>query len=410
MGLPLAKNERATRTTLAVPEGVPLEPKSHLLSSSLDLWAAGLGSILVLALSFLLIEKSASTNSLGWTAYYLGFVINWPHFVMSYQLLYANTRKSFRKPQFLWAAFLCPLLLAGSFVWIMSQGSAQWMEWMIRLMFLSVGWHYAKQSFGISLVFCHFKKYRLSTGFKRALKASLIGTWLLNWSISNKALHAHDFYGFTYTQLGISPVIGYTFYAFLALSVLAVIYYGLRHYFKTGMTPPKAAVITWVAMILWYLPVLYHPAFFLFVAFFHSLQYILFVSAYRKEKVLHEELLRASSQDESFAVSSEKEQAPPQERLRQRVFFRHLSFYALSIGLGYVIFLGLPNLLDGAFPQNQFSQGAFFLASFTLFINIHHYFVDNVIWRKGFGDMQTYLTRTPRIGSSSSEIQLTRTS
>jgi hypothetical protein len=67
-----------------------------------------------------------------------------------------------------------------------------------------------------------------------------------------------------------------------------------------------------------------------------------------------------------------------------------LGLLALSaLGLGFFLFRGLPEFLDTAFVP-RLARGAapdalgetpFFAAIFVV-VNIHHYFMDNVIWRR----------------------------
>ncbi|MBX2986976.1 MAG: hypothetical protein KF802_03675 [Bdellovibrionaceae bacterium] len=357
-----------------------LQPKSFLWSESLDGLGTGIASLVLFALAFCLIDKQASTNSVGWTAYYLGFLVNWPHFAMSYQLLYGRARESWRDPHFLWAAAICPLALVMAFAAIFVQAETKWMAWMTQAMYFFVGWHYAKQTFGITLVSCHVKKYRLSAAFKNSIKFNLLALWMMNWISLNTTLSAYDNYGFSYTQLGFPQPFAWIAQAAFVGSLAMVLLQGLRHYFATGETPPKAALGSWLAMMVWYIPAMHHPVMFLFIPFFHSLQYILFVAVYRRGKVHHEETARPV-------------EAPV---ARRRTFRRHVLFFAFSAVAGYLMFEGIPLFLDGRFPQEHFGKGQFFMASFVLFINIHHYFIDNVIWRRGFGDMQTYLTQEAR--------------
>jgi hypothetical protein len=60
--------------------------------------------------------------------------------------------------------------------------------------------------------------------------------------------------------------------------------------------------------------------------------------------------------------------------------------------LGYLAFAGIPHLLDAhlAYDRNIFGP-RLFLFLFTIFLNVHHYFMDNVIWRRGNPDVQRFL-------------------
>ena len=60
---------------------------------------------------------------------------------------------------------------------------------------------------------------------------------------------------------------------------------------------------------------------------------------------------------------------------------------------GVLFFLLIPSVLDGLVPYHQNIFGThLFLILFAVFINVHHYFIDSAIWRKGNPDMK-YLYR-----------------
>ena len=58
-------------------------------------------------------------------------------------------------------------------------------------------------------------------------------------------------------------------------------------------------------------------------------------------------------------------------------------FVATGMLLGFGAFYAVPTLLDGivAYDHSQFGSPAF-LFMFWVFINIHHFFSDNAMWRK----------------------------
>src|SRR5215510_3143754 len=86
----------------------------YLLSPGADAFMIGGASIALLFLSFILVDKGTSILTVSWVAYYLSFVVNWPHFLSSYQLLYIDNReKLLTEKSFAWAAFGAPALILG---------------------------------------------------------------------------------------------------------------------------------------------------------------------------------------------------------------------------------------------------------------------------------------------------------
>jgi hypothetical protein len=67
-------------------------------------------------------------------------------------------------------------------------------------------------------------------------------------------------------------------------------------------------------------------------------------------------------------------------------------FVAAGMGLGYLFFWAAPQWLDANLNYSRESFGtSLFIFVFWIFINIHHYFLDTVMWRKGNPDVQTHL-------------------
>ena len=71
-----------------------------------------------------------------------------------------------------------------------------------------------------------------------------------------------------------------------------------------------------------------------------------------------------------------------------------LAFLSVSaIALGFLLFHGAPAALDGAFAREADGLGPtpYFAALFAI-VNVHHYFMDAVIWRRDNPHMR-YLHR-----------------
>ncbi|MEO5730684.1 MAG: hypothetical protein ABI134_30250, partial [Byssovorax sp.] len=62
---------------------------------------------------------------------------------------------------------------------------------------------------------------------------------------------------------------------------------------------------------------------------------------------------------------------------------------ASAVGLAWLLFRGAPTLLDGrlvlrssAFEATSGLGDTPYLAAIFVFVNIHHYFMDTVLWRR----------------------------
>jgi hypothetical protein len=67
-------------------------------------------------------------------------------------------------------------------------------------------------------------------------------------------------------------------------------------------------------------------------------------------------------------------------------------FVAVGGILGFLGFWGIPMLLDAYVPYDTATfGGTLFVFMFWVFINVHHYFLDNVMWRRENPDTRRYL-------------------
>ncbi len=111
-----------------------------------------------------------------------------------------------------------------------------------------------------------------------------------------------------------------------------------------------------------------NPVVLIFIPALHSLQYLLIVWRF--------EINRTAAVNKS-AMSAK---------------WRLASFGATGIFLGYLGFWFVPKLLNGQISYDQETFGTVvFLFIFWIFINVHHYVIDNVIWRGENPETRTYL-------------------
>jgi hypothetical protein len=106
---------------------------------------------------------------------------------------------------------------------------------------------------------------------------------------------------------------------------------------------------------------------------FHSLQYLLFVWRYQVNK--------AASEGEPGSDASTR-------AVRARV----ARFVAVGMVLGFLGFVGLPVALQVSLAPDAALWGpSVFMFIFAAGINLHHYFIDNVIWRRDNEDVRRFL-------------------
>lgn len=351
--------------------------KTSMLHEQFDLWALGGASLLMILGFHLFVPASSSSYQLSWIMFYASFAINYPHFLASYQLLYwDNGRKILKDIKYFWAAIIAPLILLGIFSWGFISEDRKIMSGMVQLMYVTVGWHYVKQSFGIAIVTSAKKKFFFTKPERYSLLAFLLSLAVFYFISVNVTADLANFYGINYSLFGIPEVWKYVSAGLTVFFLLLFFMFSLFRFIHTGEKMPLVGWIAVLGMGIWYTPLFYHPHFFLMLPFFHSLQYLVIVVALKKGKWrdLHN--------------------TPSSIEKRRTLLAKYSSFFLTSIGLGFLFFYGIPTFLDGQFSsqEGQLSRQiigpAAFMAIFHLFINIHHYFIDNVIWRKDNDDLK----------------------
>jgi hypothetical protein len=359
-------------------EAVPPAKPEHLLSPSLDVLLIGGASLIMALLFWLFVERSGSTTQISWTAFYLAFAINNPHFMASYGLLYWDKRRElFTNKRFLWAAVIAPALVLGYLGVGLALRSPRLLGYAVNFMYFTVGWHYVKQIYGTVIVTSARRRYYFSKHEAWALKLNLFPVWFMSFFNGNASSRKLDHYGIVYRTFDVPKWMAHVNYALVAVSLAGLAALLFRKYLREGKVPGWPALASFAAIYCWYLPTMYHAHFWYLIPFFHSLQYLLFVWTLKRNQ-LKAEAAAAAPGDE-----------PEQRWLFSRGF---VAFVGLTTVAGWLTFLQVPELLDAYVVYDEKVFGpTLFMFLFITFINIHHYFIDNVLWRRDNEALKKYL-------------------
>jgi hypothetical protein len=371
---PLVDQASSPPALIAVSDGLPaVQPVSAasvrpaLLSREVDFWLLGGASIVVWLLAFSL----QGFRSSSWAVDHhfggivplttsLVLIVNHPHFIASYRLAYGQGGRFVRRYWF--QLILVPVVLLALFVVAYvglrtrpGQGRLL-MGALVSLMLFTVGWHYSKQAYGATMVQARYEGYRLSAWERRWFKLSLFSVWWVSFARNNIEARVHDFHGFQYRTLGL-PSFTYLAASFVNIvCAVAVICILVRRYRSSRQLPSSTLLAPIVALHLWWLPVFYQYEFYMFlVPLFHSLQYLAFV----------------------HRIEHQKQATTPG---RSAPFRKSIIFLAIVL-VGFLAFELVPNTLDVTLGTHALWKAFFFYAAFSILINVHHYFIDNVLWR-----------------------------
>ena len=332
------------------------------------------------------VNKSDSLLTISQLAFSLAFVVNHPHFLSSYMLMYGDFKKSiFEKRRYFFSAVIAPLVLIAVLGAALFQQNSTLIGHVVSAMFVLVGWHYVKQVFGFVIVSAAQRKNYYKTWERRLLYTNLISVWAMSALASHVGTNSFDFYGIRHQSLGLPMWTLHLTYWVVGISFLATLAMHVNKYIRDGSLPAPVGVAAYFALYVWYVPMISHPAFGYLIPFFHSLQYLTFVWLLKKNQIL-------------FQINTFKDAA-----WRSALVKKVGGFAVGSLFLGALFFEWLPKSIEATrlIPAGTMGTSPI-LVSFLLFINIHHYFIDNAIWRSDNPTVTSFLIKPDKIQESNS--------
>lgn len=320
----------------------------------------------------------AAELAAGFFTFHLAYVLNDPHFCVTYLLFYRDARSRALDPavpiaqraRIVAAGVLFPVVLATWAGIALATKSAQGLGWMIQLMFLLVGWHYVKQGFGVLTVLSARRGVVWSARERTVLLAHAYAGWAFAWA--NPSMPAGEFEekGVVYwapphprwLELGAGSVLAATTLAVLVVLARRVRARGVR---EIALGPLSAFL---VSVWAWSIFSAIDPVVRYLVPALHSVQYLYFVWLMRRNE-------------------AKAAEGPPSFGRPAAVRVGMLAAGALL--LGWILLRWAPSFLDAALvPRTKrgmvpdaLGETPYF-AAFYAFVNLHHYAMDAVIWRR----------------------------
>ena len=330
------------------------------------------------------IGLSSADLAVGFLFFYGAHVINDPHFAVTYLLFYEKARaRAFgdefaplQRARYLVAGVLVPVALVVWAATALATRSAHSLGLLIQSMFLLVGWHYVKQGFGVMTVLAARRGVRFSPGERMAILGHCYAGWAYAWASPYDPGKEVEEKGVVYTTIahphGLERL---TLVLFLASAVclVGVLVRKWQRERRLPIVTPLTAMLcsVWIWSSIDPLVVYAIPA-------LHSVQYLYFVW-----------LLKGNE-------AREREGPPWFERAASA----RIGLLAVSaLGLGWLLFHGAPAALDDFLVprRSRFTDlgPTPYFAAFFAVVNLHHYFMDYVIWRRDNRQTRYLLERGP---------------
>lgn len=361
----------------------------YLFSRAIDFICLGGGSLPILMI-LLALPAEEYRVSVMITAVMFSHVVNNPHFMHSYQIFYQNFREKLcgasYEPQmhvrYLIAGIIVPVSMVIFFAYAATRPDAVLFGHAVNMMLFLVGWHYVKQGYGILIVESVLKKAFMKQFEKDLFKYNGFAVWIFSWIFSNREIRASELLGLQYYTLDIPE---WLFWASgmvaLSTSISAAVIAFNRVIIRGERLPVNGMLAYLTSSYVWLLIARVDILLLIVVPVFHSLQYLAVVWRYQLNKG---RAVAGGDEERVVLFSGLLTPTKAQYHLGKFVF--------IGVVLGACAFTVVPTLLDYAIRYKEEVYGpTLFIFLFSIFINVHHYFMDNVMWRKGNPDIKEHL-------------------
>ena len=321
---------------------------ASILSPVVDFLCVGGLSIIVL-LPLLLSGRSDLVLIGAGAQAWIATVINMPHFMASYRLVYRSRETIMRHK---WASLYVPAILTVYIivaVW-QAQTSTVFVVILVSVSSAYLAWHYTGQVWGMMASYAYLggqafakdERFLIRTGLRILL------AWHVTW--------------FLYTQLR-DPTRVRPFYVLISAGTLVAFALGVIGLAKmrrrTGTLPPARALVAWLAIFVWYAVMARDPKAIFWIQIAHALQYLAFP--------IRVELNRTLSGSVRSAA-----------RVGTHMALYGVALIVVSILVAQVVPGRAMDAVANIFGEEP---GRVTPVLLLMFSNIHHYFTDGVIWK-----------------------------
>jgi hypothetical protein len=362
----MAKKTRNRRGAPAAPK----PPLGYIISSRIDFWMTGGVSIVVMCALLVYIAFHGASDATNRAALLTNIVlfqamINWPHFMGAYGLLYRPTENIRKYPL---AAIYVPLaLLLVVVASVVTSDNAAWSNisvnqdvaylfWLAAAFYLA--WHYTGQAWGMIATFSRPSNLQLTANERFIIRGGLrsLLVWHVVWGAQDLPAH---WLGGLHVYI---PSLLATMNVVCAAAFVAGVVVWLSINKRASALPDARVLASWLSIYLWYLVLYFMPEAYPVVQLSHALQYLAFP--------LRVELNRTTPATSTPA------------QIKSMLWSAR--YYLVLVVTGLIVFY-LPEHFSNRSQEYTF---ALMIASA---VSIHHYFVDGCIWKIGNPDVRRNL-------------------
>ena len=329
-----------------------------LVSHHIDGWLVGWFAVVVWLALWVAERSGATAAQLDGPIYWLAIVASAMHFGISYHLAYSDSRGLVRRRPV--ALLVVPAALAVGLATIVAVSLVAGTESTGRLtgilvtsVYVLTMWHYIKQAYGVARLGAAYAHISLTVGEVRILRYGIYPLWLMNVARLLARGYSISFSGYRVGAEVLAPMM-YTVVRCVAIGCavpVAVVFVRVAR--RRAGWPPALMVAPYAAAFLWLGAPLGYASIGLLLATFHALQYL--PCAHRAEVAMA---------------------APGASDVNAT---RWLELFGGAACGGLLLTTWAPGMMNRLLIGD--GKPLLFSAAFFVFLNLHHYLIDAVIWR-----------------------------
>lgn len=356
----------------AAPAVAPASAERHLHGPVADWFLLG-GLSLVVMPALMLLPSAQWQATVAVTTMFLANFINHPHFAHSYQIFYRGFRAKLTtgdaamRWRYAGAGIVAPLLIVAYFSYGLATANLRLVGLGFNAMGFFVGWHYVKQGFGMLMVDAALKRRFFADDEKRLLLINAYAVWAFAYVHLNRVAAQSDYWGVRTVGIALPGWLEVAAAIVAGAAALTVLTMLARRVGAGGKLPVSGLTAYLVTLYVWTAFPNFNPLCALVIPALHSIQYLAVVYRFQTN------------------VATSKAEAG-------RTLAAVAGFVLTGLIVGRLLFWGIPTLLSSSFPYRQELFGTtLFMFVFWIGVNVHHYFMDSVMWRRGNPETSKHL-------------------
>jgi hypothetical protein len=337
---------------------VPTKHPLYFVSAPIDYALIGGLSIAVFA-AFWFAGPQVGRDSVWTIAAALAWVVNWPHFSATSYRLYHSRGNIEQYPV---TALAIPVLLVGLVAASFASPTGV-APWLVKLFVIWSPYHFSGQTLGITLIYARRAGFPIRPRERFVLSGFIFGTFLSQLAVVESRQGLGSFYSVSYPTLGLPAWVPDLVRGWMWVSGAAFLLFVLDWCRRNKRLLPPIVLLPAITQFVWFGLGWKRPGFNEFVPFFHALQYLVIAWVMQVGETLG---AKAPASRRTFVV------------------LESLRWAAFNFVGGVILFWGLP-MLGARFGITLPFATAVIISA----VQIHHFFVDGVIWK----------LRNPRVAS-----------